>query len=153
MTFDRRLETRRDAPSRYDVDTNSLIHEFVYLPTPADHGGFVKCLAVQTRRADVGSFVNFFVDRRRGNASDAELVGMLPPMVGQEEVMFESIDVVPVKEVFHRPLFLSGPPPRLELADERDDQIHVEFRVKANPVPTVVEWKEESRKASGCEIA
>ena len=47
ITVDRRLESR--GMSRYDVGRDALSFDFIYRPTPSDHGGSVKCVALQVR--------------------------------------------------------------------------------------------------------
>ena len=105
--------------SRYDVDTDSLSFDFVYRPTPSDHGGSIKCVALQVSRvriqslsiarftqpfrqllqikpADMGSYVNYFIERKNGDVAgdDPEFV---PPMVGESEVIFTTVEAVPVR--------------------------------------------------------
>ena len=127
MTADRRLESR--GMSRYDVVTDSLSFDFVYRPTPSDHGGSVKCVALQVRTikiqnvhisafprdfwnpqiintrnriylqvkpADVGSYVNYFMERKNGDVADDD-PEFVPPMVGESEVIFTTFKAVPVR--------------------------------------------------------
>ena len=112
--------------SRYDVDTDSLSFDFVYRPTPSDHGGSIKCVALQVSRvriqslsiakftqpfrqllqikpADMGSYVNYFIERKNGDVAgdDPEFV---PPMVGESEVVFTTVEAVPVRGRIRSPL-------------------------------------------------
>ena len=46
--------------------------------------------------ADVGSYVNYFVERKNGDSADND-PELVPPMVGESEVIFTTVKTVPVR--------------------------------------------------------
>ena len=51
---------------------------------------------LQIKPADMGSYVNYFIERKNGDVAgdDPEFV---PPMVGESEVVFTTVEAVPVR--------------------------------------------------------
>ena len=51
---------------------------------------------LQVKPADVGSYVNYFMERKNGDVADDE-PDFVPPMVGESEIIFTTFEAVPVQ--------------------------------------------------------